>query len=151
MSTTFEPPVTHPVSDAVDTLTGALDELLGAQLWTMPERDLLAARIALEAQAARLTACRWALTREIDARGAAVSAGATSTTAWLVSRLRQAPSEAARELRMSARVHPDGLPSVHAALAAGTITATAATVITDTDRVLSAMPPRTSAPTRNRP
>src|SRR3954452_19017495 len=110
MSTTSLPPAAHPVRALLDQLGGLLDQLTGAEVWTLGEADLLAARVAVDTQTARLTAVRWALTREIEVRGAAVALGATSTTAWAVNRLRQAPGEAAREVRLSGQVTPDRGP-----------------------------------------
>src|SRR4051795_12472093 len=79
MSTTSLPPAAHPVRALLDQLGGLLDQLTVAEVWTLGEADLLAARVAVETQTARLTAVRWALTREIKVRGAAVAVGATST------------------------------------------------------------------------
>jgi Domain of unknown function (DUF222) len=137
MSSPTAPPVSHPVLAALGSLGAALDLLGESEVWTLGGADLLDARVGAERLSARLASARLRLTGEIDSRGAAVAAGATSTTAWLVNRLRQGPGEAARETRLAAALTSGGLPAVAAALAAGDLSLAAASVVADTDRDLA--------------
>lgn len=137
MSSSTLPPRSHPVLDALRALESALDQLDPAQLWSLGDSEVRTARAAMETADARLTAARWATTREIHDRGAALAAGATSTTAWLIGALRQHPSEAAREVRLARALTPAALPATTTALAAGHISPAAATVLADTDHALA--------------
>src|ERR1700709_2492614 len=138
MSLTTLPPRTHPVLAALRALNDDLDELAAANLWSLSDSEALAVRVQLEALASRLTSAKWQSTRDIDVRGAAVAAGATSMTAWLVNVLRQHPGDAAREVRLAAQMTDITLPATSASLAAGEITPAAAGAIADTDRALAA-------------
>ena len=93
-------------------------------------------RVELERLASRLYAgSGLRATREVEVRGAAVAAGATSSRSWLINVLRIHPGEAARELALAAQV-ADDLPATAAALGAGEITPAAVAVIADTDAAL---------------
>ncbi|MEO6265041.1 MAG: DUF222 domain-containing protein, partial [Nocardioidaceae bacterium] len=92
-------------------------------------------RIAEEQTVARLRACVLAATREIDARGAAVGAGAASTAAWLRARLGQHPGAATVEVRLAGAPDHD-LPVLSDALAAGEVSYEGARVVADAMRRL---------------
>lgn len=66
--------------------------------------------------------------REVDARGAAVSAGASSTATWLQSVVRERPGSAKRVVRLAHGL-AERYAATAAALAAGTISADHAAVI----------------------
>ncbi|MGH8940860.1 MAG: hypothetical protein ACRDV2_16160, partial [Actinomycetes bacterium] len=101
MSEVLDPPLTHPVSRAVDALEAALDDLVGlvdagpdGQLWTLPSAELVEATASVHRLGNRVDAVLHAAVREVDARGAALEAGAPSTAAWLRHRLRMHPATA---------------------------------------------------------
>ncbi|MDQ1640931.1 MAG: hypothetical protein QOJ90_282, partial [Actinomycetota bacterium] len=126
------------VADGVAQLDTTLAALRRTPLWQLPESQVLDLRRALEVTAARLAGLTLTVTREIDARGAAVSLGAPSTVAWLTGSLHLHPAVARREVSLAHALHvsPDGaapdpagtrvggelvrpLPATGAALAAG--------------------------------
>ena len=83
------------------------------------------------AQAARLS-----LLAEVDARGAALDAGARSTAAWLTAKARVPYGEAKRTARLAAGLR-DHAPRVAEGLAEGGITPAHAEVIADVLRHLA--------------
>jgi Domain of unknown function (DUF222) len=129
-------PGMHPVVAALRTIEVGLDELAEANLWSLLDSEALEVRVELERVWARLYGARLASTREVETRGAAVGAGATSSRAWLINRVRLHPGEATRELLLAAALDQD-LPVTAAALAAGEIGPGAVAVIADTDRELA--------------
>ena len=113
-------PVAHPAQAALSALDAAAADLRSANLWSLSEADLIDLRIALEASRARVESAVLAVTREVDARGAAVTTGASSTAAWLRGRLRMHPGAAKAEVALAKEL--DGpLADTGAALAAGGI------------------------------
>lgn len=125
----------HPALAALHQLDEDLDRLAAASLWSLTDAESLHVRAEIERIAARLHGARLRSTRDVDARAAAVDAGATSTTAWLVNVLHEHPGEAAREVRLAARLD-DNLPVTRAALGAGLISPAAVAVVADTDQLL---------------
>ena len=104
MSEVLEPPVTHPVTAALEDLRAALDAVVAqaapgadSELWTMSGPELLEAAEAVHRMTCRADAVLHGLVREIDARGAATDAGAHSTAGWLRSRLHLHPGAARRD------------------------------------------------------
>src|SRR4051794_22037604 len=156
----------------VDAAVTAFASVAGEGLWSVPEAQLLALRRAMEATAARLAAATLTVTREVDERGAAVSVGAPSTAAWLMSSLRLHPGAARREVALAhsltspppadpatgAAAGPAGallrggdgsgvaLPVTGAALAAGEVSLASAAEI---DKAIRALPPGVEAGTRD--
>lgn len=139
-------PDAPPALAALHAADAAVGELLGASLWTLPEHDLLDLRIGLESLGARLAAASMAATREIDGRGAAVTAGATSTAAWLRGRLLVHPGAARREVALARELDGE-LAATGAALAAGTIGRDQAAAVAD---ALEALPVAVDPATRRR-
>ena len=115
----------HPVLAALQVIETGLDELGEANLWSLLDDESLQVRERLERLSARLYAAKLASTRDVDSRGAAVKAGASSLRAWLINRVRMHPGEATREVLLAAQLDAD-LPATTNALAAGTITPAAA-------------------------
>ncbi|MGZ4640217.1 MAG: DUF222 domain-containing protein, partial [Actinomycetes bacterium] len=107
MSLTTLPPRVHPVLGALAVLGDGLDALAAGNLWSLSDAELLAARVELGRLSARLAAAALGATRELDVRGAAVAAGATSLTAWLVTVLGLHPGEAGREVALAAALGGD--------------------------------------------
>jgi hypothetical protein len=137
MSLTTVPPRMHPAMGAVRVIAQGLTTLQEADLWSLSDSEALQLRAEIETLTSRLAGSRLRATREVDVRGAAVGAAATSTTAWLVGAMRMHPGDAHREVRL-ARALTDHLPATATALADGTITQAAAALIADTDRQLAA-------------
>jgi len=109
MTEVLEPPVTHPVTAALDDLHTALDAAVAravpgadSELWTMSGPELLEAAESVHRVTRQADAVLHGLVREIDARGAATDAGAHSTAGWLRSRLHLHPG-AARRMVTAAR------------------------------------------------
>lgn len=127
MSQVLDPPLTDQVTAALDALTAAVDALVAAtvptgsstpgttaSLWTLSAPALVAATAALHRQSCRVDAAMHALVREVDARGAAVEAGAATTAAWLSGRLRLHPGAAKRLVATARGLHDDPAgPLVH--------------------------------------
>jgi hypothetical protein len=137
MSTTTRGPAQHPVLAALEVARDELGRIGEGNLWSLTDAESLDVRIQLEQLSAMVAAARIAATRDVDSRAAAVAAGATSTTAWLVNRLRVHPGAAAREVRLAEALDRE-LPATRAALAAGEIGTAAVEVIAETDTALRA-------------
>ena len=137
MDDTLDTVVAHPAQAAVSGVQSAVGELLEANLWSLPERELLELRITLETARARLDAAVLAVTREVDARGAATATGATSTAAWLTGRLLLHPSAAKAEVALAAALDGE-LTDTKEALAAGDITREQAAAVHAAIRALPA-------------
>ena len=125
----------HPVLSALRVIDAGLDELAEGNLWSLLDSESLEVRVELERLSSRLYGAKLAATRDVDSRGAATKAGASSLRAWLINRVRLHPGEASREVRLAAQLDTD-LPATTAALQAGTITPAAAAVIADSDAQL---------------
>ena len=120
MSDTADPLPAHPAREASAAVGAALGQLQEANLWSLPEADLLQLRAELEVTRARLDATILATTREVDARGAATATGAASSAAWLRDRLLIHPAAAKAEVRLAGELDRD-LTDTGAALARGDI------------------------------
>ncbi len=120
MSDTAGPLPAHPARAASAAVGAALGRLQEANLWSLPEADLLQLRADLEVTRARLDATILATTREVDARGAATATGAATTAAWLRDRLLIHPAAAKAEVRLAGELDRD-LTDTGAALARGDI------------------------------
>jgi len=127
----------HPAQVALARVDAGVAELAAANLWSMSERELLTVRVDAEATRGRLESAVLGLTREIDGRGAAVRAGASSTAGWLRGVCRQRPAMAHNEVRLAAELDRD-LPALAAAVAAGQVSYESARVIAATMRELPA-------------
>jgi Domain of unknown function (DUF222) len=128
-------PGMHPVLAALEVIETGLDNLGEANLWSLLDDESLEVRERLERLSSRLYGAKLASTRDVDSRGAAVKAGATSLRAWLINRVHLHPGEATREVLLAHQLDTD-LPATSAALAAGTITPAAASVIAESDAAL---------------
>jgi hypothetical protein len=127
----------HPALTALATVDAGVEQLAGANLWSMSEHELLSVRVDAEATRGRLESVVLGMTREIDGRGAALRAGASSTAAWLRGACRQRPAIAHNEVRLAAELDRD-LPALAAAVAAGQVSYESARVIAATIRELPA-------------
>jgi hypothetical protein len=160
MSEVLEPPVTHPVTAALQALQVAVEQVVqravpgtGGDLWMLSGPELLDAAEVVHRATRRADAAMHALVREIDARGAATDAGAHSTAGWLRARLHLHPGAARRMVTTSRALHddpsgalvhhigeptaPGGRHLVRAAFAAGDVTEEHASVACET---LAALP-----------
>jgi hypothetical protein len=102
--------------------------LAAAPLWPLSESQTLELVTELTAAGAEHTAARLVAVREVDTRGSAMTAGASSTAAWLKGTLLERPGAAARTVRM-AKALAERYPDTGAKLAAGSISADAAGVL----------------------
>ena len=114
MTEVLEPPVTHPVTAALEDLRAALDAVVArampgadTELWTMSGPELLEAAEAVHRVTHRADAVLHGLVCEIDARGAVTDAGAHSTAGWLRSRLHLHPAAARRMVTSARALHDD--------------------------------------------
>jgi hypothetical protein len=140
-------PTAHPARLALSAVDRELAGLAGANLWSMTEAELLDLRIDAEATIARAQAVVLSLTREVDARGAAVATGAACTEAWLRGRLLQHPGAAKAEVRLARELDHD-LPATRDALAAGQISRERAEAVAAGIRRLPRAVARPPAPPR---
>src|SRR4051794_34424230 len=114
MSEALGPPVTHPVTAAIDVLRGAVERLgvvsapgAHGELWTMPGPDLLEATVELHRLMCAADAVLHGMVREIDTRGAATAQGAPTTRAWLRERLHLHPGATKRLTTTARALHDD--------------------------------------------
>ena len=112
MTIAADPPVTA-IAAAVERLRAAQDEVAAlldprrGEVWSLGSDELLETTVALHQSACRSDAAMHALVREVDVRGAAVSAGATHTAAWLKARLHLHHGHAKRVLATARGLHDD--------------------------------------------
>ena len=114
MSEAPEPPVTHPVTAAIEGLRGAVEALgvvsapgADGELWTVPGPELLEQTVGLHRVMCVADAVLHAMVREIDTRGAATAQGASTTRAWLRERLHLHPGAAKRLTTTARALHDD--------------------------------------------
>ncbi len=110
MTSLLEPPTTpvdaalHAVREAINTLV-AVTSGGGDDLWRLTGPQLLEAAAALHRTHNRADAVMHLLVREVDARGAAVEAGAPNTAGWLRGRLLLHPGSAKRMVTTARALH----------------------------------------------
>ncbi len=118
----------HPALVALGELDTALDHLGEANLWSLSPAPLRGLRVDMERVSARLASATLAVTRELDASGAAVETGAVSSAGWLRGTCRLDPRAAKREVKLAAAL--DGpFAATAKALGAGEISVEHAQVI----------------------
>ncbi|MEU5903864.1 DUF222 domain-containing protein [Micromonospora sp. NPDC047467] len=116
---------------ALSQASGAVDDCVAASLWALSDAELLASLDAAHAAAQRLAAVELGLVRELDARGLAVTEGASSTAVWLRDRLRLS-GRSARQLVQLAATLDAAPPAVRDALHGGIITVEQGRVVAET-------------------
>ncbi|MCK9895857.1 DUF222 domain-containing protein [Frankia sp. AgB32] len=122
------PPGHPPVCSGLATLTGLLDEVIPAPLWSLSDADLDDALYQCSVQQSRLAALQLRIVREVDGRNLARQAEPGSTADHIRARLRLQPLDAARLVDLAAAV--DGpLAATGRALAEGAVTPAQAMVI----------------------
>ncbi|MET7875834.1 DUF222 domain-containing protein [Micromonospora profundi] len=117
--------------EALSQASGAVDDCASASLWALSDAELLASLDAAHAASQRLAAVELGLVRELDARGLALTEGATSTAVWLRDRLRLS-GRAARQLVQLAATLDAAPTAVRNALHDGTITVEQGRVVAET-------------------
>jgi len=101
-------------------LAAGVDALLAEPAWRCTGADLLETLADLETATRRLAAARLRLVAEVDRRGAATDAGASSTTAWLAGTAKIRPGSAARDVWLARALH-ERFPRTAQALEAGEV------------------------------
>jgi Domain of unknown function (DUF222)/HNH endonuclease len=107
-----------------------LDECLVEPVWAKPDSLVVEEIDQLLIAAQKVAAATLARVREVDGRGIAVGAGATSTLAWLRDRHRISGGAASRLVKLARALDSDLSPTAEA-LAAGEVNVEQAQVITD--------------------
>jgi Domain of unknown function (DUF222)/HNH endonuclease len=118
------------VDEVWQALGRVLDECLAEPVWAKPDSLMVDEVDRLVVAAQRVAAATLARVREIDGRGLAVGAGASSTVAWLRDRHRMSGGAASRLVTVARALDSDLSPTA-AALAAGAVNVEQAQVITD--------------------
>ena len=105
----------HPAQVALAELDASLDELAAANMWSLPDADLLELRVAQERTLARLQSRILATTREIDGRGTAVATGARQTSTIAPQALMMMNSDLVEQqtMAMAKRCSPCRPPGSH--------------------------------------
>ncbi|QNN52335.1 HNH endonuclease signature motif containing protein [Nocardioides mesophilus] len=143
------PPVGgHVVVRFVSSLSGALDRLSGAPLWSMTPEEERTALVELRRQRARLEELELRLLLQADRDEVGAESGAVSTPAWLAHATKTTAAARHRDLHL-ARKLDERFPVVRAAFAAGWIDAEKAGIVADavdglTDE-FDELPPGTAA------
>jgi Domain of unknown function (DUF222) len=119
------------VDEVWQTLGRVLDECLAEPVWAKPDCLMVDEVDRLVVAARKVAAATLARVREIDGRGIAVGAGATSTLAWLRDRYRMSGGAASRLVTLARALDTDAGSPTAQALAAGAVNVEQAQVITD--------------------
>jgi hypothetical protein len=113
------------------TLGRVLDECLAESVWAKPDSLVVDELEQLVIAAQKVAAATLARVREVDGRGIAAGAGASSTLAWLRDRHRISGGAASRLVKLARALDADADSPTAAALAAGTVNVEQVQVITD--------------------
>ena len=131
----------HPVHRLAGRLLEVLDDLAGASLLGMSADEAGEAAVELTVAMSRLTALRLAALAQADRTDVAASVDATSTPAWLRSRLPVTAPSAARDLQLARALDAERHAPTAAALAAGDVLPDQAAVIVEAvDALPSSLP-----------
>ena len=139
MTAILDDPLTAPGADpsaAMSQAASSLRQLTQAEWWRSSPAELLEQALVMEDVMRTAQAARLSLLAEVDARGAALDAGARSTAAWLTAKARVPYGEAKRTARLASGLR-DHAPRVAEGLAEGGITPAHAEVIADVLRHLA--------------
>src|SRR6476619_2843430 len=104
VTATLEDPRTAPAAGAgavLAELRAKATEAARAQSWGSSTAELLEQALVMEDTVRTVQAARLSLLAEVDARGAALDAGARSTAAWLTAKARVPYGEAKRTARLA--------------------------------------------------
>jgi hypothetical protein len=124
-------PSVRGVEDALDALELALDACQETRPWASSGATLVGRTDRLAVAARRIAAVQLAFIREVDGRGVAADAGATSTVAWLRDRYRMSGSAASQLVTLARALDTEADSPTAAALAAGAVNVEQARVIAD--------------------
>jgi hypothetical protein len=119
------------VDEVWQTLERVLDECLAEAVFAKPESMVVDELDRLMVAAQKVAAATLARVREVDGRGLAVGAGATSTLAWLRDRYRMSGGAASQLVKLARALDADADSPTAAALAVGRVNVEQAKVITD--------------------
>ena len=121
----------HPVHRLAGRLLEVLDELGGASVLGMSPAEAGEATVELTLAVSRLSALKLSTLAQADHTDVAASVDATSTAAWLRTRLPVTASAAARDVRMAAALNADRHAPTAAALTSGAVLPDQAAVIVE--------------------
>ncbi len=130
-SSTPLPQRSHPVHRLAGRLLEALDEIDSAPLLGLSAQEAGEATVELTVALSRLTALKLSTLAQADRSDVAATVDATSTAAWLRSRLPVTAVTAARDLRLAQALDGDRHASTAAALASGSVLPDQAAVVVD--------------------
>jgi hypothetical protein len=119
----------HPVHRLAGALLEGLDHGAGVSVLGMSAEEAGEATVELTIALSRLTALRLATLAQADRTDAAATVDATSTAAWLRSRIPVTAPIAARDVRLAKALDADCHASTAAALAAGSLLPDQAAVV----------------------
>ena len=101
-------------------LAEAVGAATGAPWWSLSDGDALRMLTQMEVLRRQFEAARLSLVADVDSRGAAVSAGAKSTRAWLVAKTGVSSFDARRSVKLAGDLAAQA-PAARAALVAGVL------------------------------
>jgi hypothetical protein len=128
----------HPVHRFAGRLLEVLDEVSGASVLGMSTEEAGEATVELTLVLSRLTALRLATLAQADRTDVAGTVDATSTAAWLRSRLPMTAPAATRDVRLAKALDDERHAQTAAALASGSLLPDQATVVVE---AIDALPP----------
>ncbi len=120
--------VRHPVAEAVASVRGVLGQAAEAAAWSLADAELMPLLADLGAVEAQLDELRLRVLAQVESRGLARAAGATSTAALVRDAERVSQRAAGRDVALATALDRDR-EQTRAALAAGAVNAEQAQVI----------------------
>ncbi|MGN6578303.1 MAG: DUF222 domain-containing protein, partial [Nocardioides sp.] len=140
------PPPAHQVVRFLDSLSGALDRLADAPLWSMTPGEERHALVAMRRQRARLEELELRLLAQADRDQVGADSGATSTPAWLAHQTKTGRAARFADLHLAQDL-ADRFETTRQALAAGSIDSEKARIVIHAVKTLTAeyddLPPGT--------
>jgi hypothetical protein len=140
------PPPAHQVVRFLDSLSGALDRLADAPLWSMTPDEQRGALVKIHRQRARLEELELRVLGQADRDQVGADSGATSTPAWFAHETKTGRAARFADLHLAEDL-ADGFEATRQALAAGGIDSEKARIVISAVKTLTAeyddLPPGT--------